>query len=370
MLEKQKELAVYKRFLTVSVSAMALLTAGCGGSADPTSPGNSSATTESKQAASLAVPQNGVWWNPTQSGRGYSLEAQGNQLVFTMYLYEDSGAATWNTGILNQQADGSYAGSLSRFSGGQSLNGTYVAPSGASTVGTISLSFPTSTTGSAILTPSAGGAPINLSLQKFIFASGNAITPIFQSGVWWSASESGRGYYVETQGDQVSIGSYMYDTAGQPVWYTTLVPLQPGGTTASGALLQFANGQTLTGAYKAPSLSNATTGNIRFTATSSTTANLTLPNGSVTALTRFQFNTSTTPAVSAVNGKTLYATNCAACHTSNPQTNVSKVLSGANAPNTILKAISSNAGGMGILKASIGATQAADLAAYLATPGI
>jgi hypothetical protein len=354
--------------LLAIVSAIAVLSSGCGGGNDPTL----SAGIESKQAVTLAVPQNGVWWNPTQSGRGYSLEVQGNQLVFTMYLYDDSGSATWNTGILNQQADGSYTGTLSRFSGGQSLNGTYVAPTGASTVGTVSLSFTTTSTGTAILTPSAGGSPINLPLQKFSFSTATGITPIFQSGVWWSASESGRGYYVEAQGDQVSIGSYMYDTAGQPVWYTTLVTLQPDGATATGPLLQFANGQTLTGAYKTPGLANTVTGNIKFTASSSTSATLTLPNATTVALTRFQFNSgSTTPTPTpAAKGKVVYAASCALCHGANPSTNIDKVLKGANSASTILSAIRTNKGGMGILSSTIGATEAADLAAYLATPNI
>ena len=363
---------MFKHSFKATALVLALITAGCGGGADPTASGSLPGSVESRQAVSFAAPQNGIWWNPTQSGRGYTLEVQGSQLVFTMYLYEDSGAASWNTGILNQQSDGSYTGTLSRFSGGQSLNGAYVAPTGASTVGTVSLSFPTTSTGTAVLTPSAGGAAISLPLQKYIFSTtaGTGVTPIFQSGVWWSATESGRGYFVETQGDQVSIGSYMYDTAGQPVWYTTLVTLQSGGTTASGPLLQFANGQTLTGAYKAPNLLNTTIGTLRFSATSSTTANLTLPNGNVTALTRYQFNSNTTPVASAADGKVLYTANCTECHTSNPQANVSKVLNGANAPTTILKAISNNTGGMGVLKTRIGTSQAADLAAYLATPGI
>ncbi len=356
-----------RNLLLVLASTLAVLSSGCGGG-DPTL----STGIESKQAMSLAVPQNGVWWNPTQSGRGYSLEVQGNQLVFTMYLYDDSGSATWNTGILNQQSDGSYTGTLSRFAGGQSLNGSYVAPSGVSTIGTVSLSFTTTSAGTALLTPSTGGGPINLPLEKFSFstATGAATTPIFQSGVWWSASESGRGFYVESQGDQVSIGSYMYDTAGQPVWYTTLVSLQADGATASGPLLQFSNGQTLTGAYKSPGLANTVTGNIKFVANSSTSATLTLPNSATVALTRFQFNSGSTTPTPAARGKVIYANSCALCHGSNPSTNIDKVLKGANSASTILSAIAKNSGGMGYLSSTIEATQASDLAAYLATPGI
>jgi mono/diheme cytochrome c family protein len=46
------------------------------------------------------------------------------------------------------------------------------------------------------------------------------------------------------------------------------------------------------------------------------------------------------------------------------------ILNGANSAATIVGAISANTGGMGMFATKIGAPQAADIAAYLATPGI
>ena len=77
-----------------------------------------------------------------------------------------------------------------------------------------------------------------------------------------------------------------------------------------------------------------------------------------------------TPTTSASNGKVIYVASCAMCHSQSAAANVSKVLKGANSPSTILNAITKNTGGMGFLSSSIGAQQAADLAAFLATPGI
>jgi mono/diheme cytochrome c family protein len=74
--------------------------------------------------------------------------------------------------------------------------------------------------------------------------------------------------------------------------------------------------------------------------------------------------------VSAVNGKALYAANCSGCHGANAALNGSKILNGANNATRITNAINSNTGGMGGLSATVGATQAADIAAFLATPGI
>jgi trimeric autotransporter adhesin len=80
----------------------------------------------------------------------------------------------------------------------------------------------------------------------------------------------------------------------------------------------------------------------------------------------------TTPVAttSAATGKVLYAANCAMCHGANAAQNISNVLRGANSATTILNAISANRGGMSFLNGTVGATQAADLAAFLATPGI
>ncbi|MEZ5727134.1 MAG: cytochrome c [Burkholderiaceae bacterium] len=61
---------------------------------------------------------------------------------------------------------------------------------------------------------------------------------------------------------------------------------------------------------------------------------------------------------------------CATCHTANPSLNVSKVLRGASNPNQIASAINGNTGGMGALKGKFTSADLADIAAYLANPGI
>lgn len=78
----------------------------------------------------------------------------------------------------------------------------------------------------------------------------------------------------------------------------------------------------------------------------------------------------TTPVVttSAATGKVVYMASCASCHSIMPVLNVSKVLKGANSASTILNAINSNAGGMGILKGTLSTQQLDDIAAYLVTP--
>jgi len=73
-------------------------------------------------------------------------------------------------------------------------------------------------------------------------------------------------------------------------------------------------------------------------------------------------------AASATNGKALYASNsCGGCHGTVPAS--LNVLAGANSPSVIQSAISSNFGGMGKYS-GLTSQNLADIAAYLATPGI
>jgi hypothetical protein len=58
------------------------------------------------------------------------------------------------------------------------------------------------------------------------------------------------------------------------------------------------------------------------------------------------------------------------CHGANPANNQANILKGANSASAITKAITGNTGGMGFLSGTIGATEASNLAAYLANPGI
>ena len=42
-----------------------------------------------------AEPQNGWWWNPNESGRGFFIEMTGGLMFLAGYFYESDGRATW-----------------------------------------------------------------------------------------------------------------------------------------------------------------------------------------------------------------------------------------------------------------------------------
>ena len=72
-----------------------------------------------------------------------------------------------------------------------------------------------------------------------------------EAGWWWNPNESGRGFFVESQGGLTFIGAYLYDTDGRASW------LVSGGPNAdpynwTGDLYSKKNGQTLFGSYVAP----------------------------------------------------------------------------------------------------------------------
>ncbi len=233
------------------------------------------------------APQAGWWWNPAEGGRGFSVEVRGNNLFYAGFLYDESGRSTWHVAAGPVSLDGSlFTGDLLKFTGGQTLTGAYKAPGPQQVVGPITLAFSDDLNGTMAW---PGGT---VGLERFNIVAGGVAAPpkanVPESGWWWNANESGRGYFIEWQDGTAFIAGYMYDDAGNPVWYltsgATTDPLRYTGTWGS-----FANGQTLTGPYRPATQVNANVGPVTIQFTSATTANLTLPGGRTVALTRFRF---------------------------------------------------------------------------------
>jgi uncharacterized protein (TIGR03437 family) len=54
-----------------------------------------------------------------------------------------------------------------------------------------------------------------------------------RTGWWDQATQSGRGYFLETQGNTLFIGVLIYNSSGQPVWLTATGPVNADGTFSS-----------------------------------------------------------------------------------------------------------------------------------------
>jgi hypothetical protein len=221
------------------------------------------------------APQTGWWWNPNESGRGFGIEVKGRNLFYAAFLYDTDGRATWTIAAGPTSIDGSvFAGDLLKFGGGQSLTGAYRAPGPAQKAGTILMTFNTAQAGTMVWP--GGFVPI----QRFDFNGVNAPPQqgVPESGWWWNPAESGRGYFIEWQNGIMDMAGFMYDDAGNPIWYL-VVQATPNPATLSSTWTRYANGQTLTGAYKPPSSPPANVAPVTIQFDSTTTGTMTLPGG-------------------------------------------------------------------------------------------
>jgi alpha-tubulin suppressor-like RCC1 family protein len=227
---------------------------------------------------SVGSPNTGWWWNSGESGRGFFIERQRDNMFIAGYIYADDGRANWFVAS-GPMTGNSFTGDMLTARNGQTLLGAYRANAAGPTLGRVVLTF-TSDTTATLAWP--GGT---VSLTRFPFGSGGAGAP--ENGWWWNADEPGRGFSVEIQGSTLFMVGFMYDDTGNPIWYLSQGPVASGGVTS--VWQQVANGQTLTGPYRAPAVVNANAGSMRLTFKSTTSMDLTLPNGRVIALTRFPF---------------------------------------------------------------------------------
>jgi hypothetical protein len=85
------------------------------------------------------------------------------------------------------------------------------------------------------------------------------------------------------------VAGYMYDSSGNPIWYSSGPTMMTSSTSYSGTWTQFANGETLSGPWKAAQVANADAGNISIVFSSSNSGMLTFPDGRTVAITRFKF---------------------------------------------------------------------------------
>jgi hypothetical protein len=237
-----------------------------------------------------SAPQTGWWWNPLEDGRGFSIEKRGNNLFFAAFLYDVSGRSTWYVSTGPVSLEGSlYNGDLLAASGGQTLGGPYVRFPTLASAGPMTMTFNNESTG-VIVWP-GGTVPI----QRFNIVQNGLTAPAVpgtpESGWWWNEAESGRGFFMEWQGDTLDIAGYMYDDNGNSVWYLTVGDIggTPAARTFSGNWWSYTGGQTLTGAWRQNTRSNANVAPMTITFSAPDTALMTLPNGRTTNLKRHRF---------------------------------------------------------------------------------
>jgi hypothetical protein len=234
-------------------------------------------------------PQTGWWWNPAEDGRGYSIEVHGRNLFFASFLYDVTGRSSWYVATGPWSLDGSlFDNRLLGARGGQTLWGAYSAFPALKDEGAITLAFNNSLTGTLVW---PGGA---VPIQRFsIVPNGLTLPPVPnqpESGWWWNPAEAGRGFFLEWQGGILNIAGYMYDNAGDPVWYLTQnATPTTNAQSFSSSWWSFANGMTLMGPWKPHARIDDNVAPVTIQFQGSENAIMTLPNGRTTAITRHRF---------------------------------------------------------------------------------
>ena len=122
------------------------------------------------------IPENGWWWNSTESGRGFNLEIQNNLLFFSTFGYDNSGHPAWYVAGGPMTSDRDWSATLYATANGQCFGCPYVAPQ-TIPLGTVTLHFTSSQT--AVL--SIAGVSINVKREDWWL---NESTPDAMLGEW------------------------------------------------------------------------------------------------------------------------------------------------------------------------------------------
>jgi hypothetical protein len=255
----------------------------------------------------LTNPANGLWYTSTAAGRGFGIESLGGQLFIGVYTYESSGADVWYvaTCLLGTS---SCSGSLLKFTGGTTLSNlglASTAPSSATSPGTYTITFSSSTAASITITPTSGAAA-TYSLARYPLTGtsvGSTQTWAPETGWWWSPDYSGTGWFIESQNTSTSEGTtssdfftvgYAYGStggSGSANWYVgtgSLAQLSTSTSAWSGELYEYANGPTLTGSTgNTSALQSAGTATMQFSST--TTGTISLPSGRQISIQRYTY---------------------------------------------------------------------------------
>ncbi len=244
------------------------------------------------------IIQKGWWWNPRESGRGFSIEQSSTtkNIFMAAYTYESTGAAMWYVSNLirsTTSASPLHQGNMMSFVNGQSLQGAYRAPNQINYSNVVFIHTIDSDRALLTITNPDGNSPlVILALRRFEYFSGSLSAPLPantpESGWWWNPQESGKGYFIEIQKSGAFLAVYTYNVNGTPVWYSAYNTMTTS-TSFQGNLQQYANGQAIGAVYVAPIASNSNVGTVQIQFTSPTTATLTLPNGTAVPVSRFGF---------------------------------------------------------------------------------
>jgi hypothetical protein len=98
----------------------------------------------------------------------------------------------------------------------------------------------------------------------------SATSPL--TGLWWNANESGWGATITQQSDRLFVAMYVYDAAGNPVWYSVSCGIAGAGCT--GDMLRVKGGSTPTATWNGSGLNVTKAGTMTLQFTSNDAASM------------------------------------------------------------------------------------------------
>ena len=111
-------------------------------------------------------PFSGWWWNPNESGTGYSVEVQGNYVFVVGFMYDDAGRQVWYFAAGPMSSPSTFHGTVLQFANGQTMGGAYQPPVALPTVATLDLEFTALNKATLTFTSAPGASADGLLLTK------------------------------------------------------------------------------------------------------------------------------------------------------------------------------------------------------------
>jgi uncharacterized protein (TIGR03437 family) len=171
------------------------------------------------------TPANGWWYNPSSQGTYYAIESENDVVRLGVLGFSSQGAAQWSWVRCVQTTPGTYVGTLEQYTGGQALNHPAAPPSGIVDGPNVQIVF----SGAAIAILTIGSQSIPIQRYQFSDQWASPILNAPRAGWWDQTTQSGRGYFIEVQGNTLLIGGLIYSSGGQPTWFTSTGPVNVSG---------------------------------------------------------------------------------------------------------------------------------------------
>lgn len=249
--------------------------------------GGGSAPDLAAAKADAAFTGNGIWWNPAESGSGFFFEAQGTTGVVTFYVYDGGGRPVWYTaaGPLASGTGGTFrfSGDLLQYFGGQGGASATPKTPVSSVIGTVTIAFDGEEAQVQVPGRSFAAQKFNRA-GKHVPATANEP----QTGIYWNAGESGRGYVIEVADHVMTLAVFHYAPDGRATWNLVVGPVAADSVARPLEFTAYAGGQTLEGSYKPPA-SSASQGLFSTAFTGACSGAFAFPQMSAVAITRFSF---------------------------------------------------------------------------------